>query len=58
MAADEGKVAPTTKTRFEAVNFYNAEGKGDGRSAAASAAAVESRVVSLTALADVRSCGD
>ena len=40
LAADEGKVAPTTKTRFEAVNFYNEEGKGDGRSAAASAAAV------------------
>ena len=37
MAADERKVAPTTKTRFEAVNFYNEGGKGDGRSAAASA---------------------
>ena len=31
------KLPPPTKTRFEAVNFYNEEGKGDGRSAAASA---------------------
>ena len=29
------KLPPPTKTRFEAVNFYNEEGKGDGRSAAA-----------------------